>query len=153
MTKPLPFHLLKKRKTGIDRPLTIKQKVFANEYVRTRNGRSAAMKAYNVKRREIAGVVASATLKKPHVALYVEQAMKEAGYNPVTSIQRLMSIEERGAMAEAKVSDSLKATDTLLKLSGALGQKKSSTLKVEFDNLDTIELMKLKEKYDKLLSS
>ena len=79
--------------------------------------------------------------------------MKESGYQSSQSINRLIVTAEEGTGKRATASDQIRADELLLKLSGNLIERKQSTsVNVNIDNLDKSELLKLKDKYDKLLS-
>jgi len=134
------------------RRLTLKQRIFANEYMKTKNGTKAAMKAYDKMKPETARVIASENLTKTNVHNYIEQAIKKAKYDPVVTINHLQSTESKGYQAKATVKDALHASEILLKLSGALIDKSQSTsLNLNIDSLDPHDLLILKKKYDRLL--
>ena len=66
------------------RELTVKERIFAEEVLRTGNKREAAKKAYNIGSKggtspdTTADSVANETAKKPPVATYIEDRVKEA---------------------------------------------------------------------------
>jgi hypothetical protein len=135
------------------RRLTYKQKAFINEFVKCKNGSEAAMKVYDVKNKNVARNIASTNLIKPNIRKSIDEHLRSSGYQPSVSISRLMLTEEKGAGIKATASDSIRASELLLKLSGNLIERKQSTsVNVNVDNLDKNELLKLKDKYDKLLN-
>lgn len=60
------------------RVATMKQREFANAYVRSGNGRQAAREVYKVKNDNSAGAVASENLTKPNVRALIESFSKRA---------------------------------------------------------------------------
>ena len=52
--------------------LTKKQQDFADEYVKTGNGRQSALKAYNTEDGNTAGAIASENLTKPNIKKEIE---------------------------------------------------------------------------------
>lgn len=132
--------------------LTLKQRIFAREYARTRNGAKAGMKAYDVKSPEVASQIATENMRKPHIVNRIDQILKEAKYNPVTSIRSVMDIEDKASKNKMTYGHSLKASEMLLKLSNTLIEKsQTTTLNMNIDNMDSHDLLILKKKYDKLL--
>lgn len=66
---------------AMSRKLTKKQKIFADEYIETGNGRRSAFTAYDVETLEVAAVIASENLTKPNVMEYIQsKAELAAGY-------------------------------------------------------------------------
>ena len=53
--------------------LTKKEKEFADEYLETRNGTKAALKAYDTNSENMAAVLASRTIRKDKVRAYLEE--------------------------------------------------------------------------------
>ena len=58
------------------RRLTLKQRAFAKEYVKTKNGQEAVKKVYDVKTNNVAGSMASENLSKPTVRDEVERLLE-----------------------------------------------------------------------------
>ena len=133
------------------RKLTLKQKLFVSEYLKSRNGTSSAMKIYNVKNRETAKSIASENLSKPYLKDTIDKHLIASGYNPLNSIANLQEVE---AYKTNKITgaDKINASKTLLSLAGLLQERKLSTnYNLNIDNLDRYELNKLQTKYNKLL--
>jgi len=132
--------------------LTLKQREFATTYIKTKNGTAAAMKAYNTKNKNSAHTIASLELKKPHVINLIEKALSDAKYNPVTTINHLQATEAKGYASKATVKDALHASEILLDLANMTIKKSQSTnLNMNIDALDMVDLLAMKQKYDKLL--
>lgn len=132
--------------------LTYKQKIFIDEFVKTKNGTKSALKAYNVKNKIVAGQISSENLKKPYIVNRIEQIMKQARYNPVHSVRSVMAIEDKASKYKETYGQSLKASEMLLKLSNTLVERSQNTnLNMNIDSLDPHDLLILKKKYDKLL--
>lgn len=62
----------------MSRSATIKQRKFAAEYVKTGNGRKAALAVYDTKSDNTAGALASENLTKPNVRALIESYAKRA---------------------------------------------------------------------------
>ena len=134
------------------RRITYKQRIFADEFARTKNGTRSALKAYKVKNIKTATAIGSENLTKPVVINRIDHIMKEAKYNPVNSVKSVMAIEEADRKYPKYHGNSLKASEMLLKLSNTLIEKtQNTTLNMNIDNMDSHDLLILKKKYDKLL--
>jgi len=132
--------------------LTLKQREFATTYIKTKNGTASAIKAYNVKNKNSAHALASFNLKKPHIINFIEKALSDAKYNPVTTINHLQATEEKGYTSKATVKDALHASEILLDLAQMTVKKTQNTnLNMNVDAMDIVDLLAMKEKYDKLL--
>lgn len=131
-----------------------KQQIFVKEYIRTKNGTQSALKAYDTNDPQVAKVIASENLTKPHIKQTIDEILEAVEYNPIESIQRLRATAQASLDSKASRSDGLKADEMLLKLSGNLVEKKETrSLSVSVDNLEKHDLLKLKAKYDKMLKS
>ena len=53
--------------------VTMKQKIFTDEYLKTGNKTKAAMKAYKVKNYNTAAAIGSENLKKPNIIQYFQE--------------------------------------------------------------------------------
>ncbi len=136
------------------RRLTIKQQAWISEVVKTKNGTEAAARVYDVKDRRMAKNIASENMAKPYLVEELTKIMKGAGYNPIQSVKRLISTAEEGVGKKATASDQIRADELLLKLNNNLIEKSQHiSLSMNLDNMNKDSLMKLKEKYDKLINS
>jgi len=134
------------------RRLTLKQKLFVDEYIKTKNATKAAMKIYDTKSKTMAAVIGSENIRKHNVAQRIEQVLRDARYEPVASVRSIMSIEEKGNKRPETFSASLKASEMLLKMSSLLIEKSQHvSLSANIDNMAPTDLLILKKKYDKLL--
>lgn len=134
------------------RRLTLKQKMFVDEYIKTKNATKAAMKIYDTKSKTMAAVIGSENIRKHNVAQRIEQVLRDAKYEPVASVRSIMSIEEKGNKRPETYSASLKASEMLLKMSSLLIEKSQHvSLSANIDNMAPTDLLILKKKYDKLL--
>jgi len=134
------------------RRLTLKQKLFVDEYIKTKNATKAAMKIYDTKSKTMAAVIGSENIRKHNVAQRIEQVLRDAKYEPVASVRSIMSIEEKGNKRPETYSASLKASEMLLKMSSLLIEKSQHvSLSANIDNMAPTDLLILKKKYDKLL--
>jgi phage terminase small subunit len=133
--------------------LTVKQYKFVQEYTKSGNGTQSALKTYNVKNRKIAQSLASDNLSKPIIRKSIEEVLQDSGYKTSDSINTLTSIQRNGKDKKLSASDSIRATELLLKLEGKLVDRKQvSKLNINIETADKIKLLKLKEKYNKLLN-
>lgn len=131
--------------------LTVKQKLFIKEYVKTNgNATEASMRVYDVKDRRIGAVIGNQNMDKPAIRSKIEEALQIANYEPHVTISNLMGVEEKSKEARPTVADGLKASELLLKLSGAFtNQSKSINLNMNLDSIETSELLQIKSKLDK----
>jgi hypothetical protein len=134
------------------RRLTLKQKLFVNEYVKTKNGKKAVLKVYDTKNENVASSIASTMLRKENVKLSIEKILARVGYNPESSIDNLIAIEQ----AETKKitgSDKINASKFLLELAGYVTNRSITTsLNYNVDSQDNYNLIKYKDKYNKLIN-
>ena len=132
--------------------LTYKQKAFVNEFVKSKNATSAAMSVYSVKNRDVARQIGSENLAKPYIRQSIDTLLQASGYDPKTSITALIDNQEAGKGIKATAGDSIRASELLLKLSGNFIDKHQTvSLSMNVDTLDTAELLRLRERYDRLL--
>jgi hypothetical protein len=134
--------------------LTYKQKAFINEFIKTKNATSSAMNVYNVKNRAVARQIGSENLAKPYIKRSLDTILQASGYDPKSSIAALIENQETGKGIKATASDSIRASELLLKLSNNFVDKHQTiSVSMNIDNMNRDELLKLKQKYDKLLNS
>jgi len=134
--------------------LNPRQRRFVKEYVKTGNGTQSVLKTYNTNKPRNASVLANKLLKKPLIQKGIEEAMMEAGYDIADSVRDLQKASRLGLGNEksAKVSDSIRANEILLKLSGVVVDRKASvSIKADVSNLPKDQLLKLNKKYNKYI--
>lgn len=114
--------------------LTYKQKAFVSEFVKTRNATEAAMKAYKPKNRNVARNMGSITLANPNVKKSIDTYLKEAHYDPASSIAQLIEVQDT-PVRKITGADKINAAKTLLQLSGMLVERRANLNM----NIDTAE--------------
>ncbi len=134
--------------------LTVKQKLFVNEYIKTKNGTKAAMRVYDVKNKNTAKVIASQNLTKTNIRESIEKCLQAQGYNPRSSVQTLIEIQDMPSNKHSS-SDRIRASELLLKLSGHLVEKSQTvstnyTFDQRIDHMSYEELLEFNNKYNKL---
>lgn len=136
----------------MNRKRRIKLKQFAKAYVKHKlNGTKAVLSVYDMKQTS-AGTEANRLLKNPIVQEDIKYYLARANYDPSNSITSLISNEEAGRGVKATASDSIRASELLLKLSGKLiDRKQTSNISIDLTNLDKSKLLELRNKYNKLI--
>ena len=115
--------------------MTPKQRVFADEYIKTRNATRAYMMAYPNSSEGAARRSASDLLTKPDISAYVKQRIDEISDAEIMGVKDIMAlysaiargekgetlIDNRGDEHEVpgKLSDRINAADKLAKMLGA----------------------------------
>ena len=69
---------MEKTKKKDTKKTTIKQKLFVDKYIETKNGTKAAREVYNTKNDAVAWVIASENLRKPKIKSEIEHRIKKA---------------------------------------------------------------------------
>ena len=134
--------------------LTVKQFKFVQEYAKSGNATKSALKVYDTKSRNVAQNIGSTNLSKPIVQKSIEQVLQDSGYKTTDSINTLTYIQQAGKDKKLSAGDSIRATELLLKLEGKLVDRKQvSKLNINIETADKVKLLKLKEKYNKLLNT
>jgi len=132
--------------------LTYKQKAFVNEFVKTKNATTSAMNVYDVKSREVAKSIGTENLSKPAIRQSIETLLQASGYDPVSSVEALIENQEKGKGVKATASDSIRASELLLKMSGNFIEKRQSvSVNYGLDGLSKGELLKLKVQFDEFI--
>lgn len=127
--------------------MTYKQELFIQEYIKTGNATSSAIKAGYSKK--TARAIGQENLTKPALKKRIEElSQKVANNNIMTAKERQEYLTKLINAADVKVSDKLKALDILNKMTGEYIQKVevNGELKTEndpFKNLTTDELRKI----------
>lgn len=114
-----PLDLTKRQMPNGMKPqrLTVKQKLFAQEYVANRgNGTQAALKVYDVKNADVANTVATENIRKPLVAEEIQRGFEKAGLSKEKVFEKFTEATLAGIGEKAKNSDSIKGFETLFKL-------------------------------------
>lgn len=125
--------------------LTPKQKLFAEEYCKDRNGKQAAIRAGYAERS--AEMQASRLLRNDKVSDYVQQSIKVASEANQVTAESVIKELSRGAFAELDIndmkwSDKMKCLELLCKNLGLLdgiGAKKGDTGSNKNTILDAIK--------------
>ena len=126
--------------------MTHRQELFIQEYIKTGNATSSAIKAGYSKR--TARSIGQENLTKPYIRKRIEElSQKIACNNIMTAKERQEYLTKLINSEDVKVSDKLKALDILNKMTGEYIQKVevNGELKTEdpFKNLTTEELKKI----------
>lgn len=157
-------------KKNIDH-VTIKERKFVNEYVKSGSKKNAALVAYDTKSPTNAGRIANNVLSRERVQNYMAKVLHTAGLSDEATAEALMKIVESGtskkALGEAKAGDALKAIDLAYKVGNKYPvEKKQVDTRVLKMNLEgkgqdelmdqlrelqkqTQEFIKMQEKYGK----
>lgn len=134
--------------------LSLKQKRFAQEYIKTGgNGTAAVMNSYNVKRSSTAAAVAYENLRKPHVREAIEQALQASGLTLESVLTTVKNNMIAGEGVKATADSSLRASDMLLRVYGAYPDKRSAHARFEYKirkDLSKMSVQELERKLEKL---
>lgn len=122
--------------------LTKKQKDFAEEYVKTGNGRQSVMKTYDPTTINAAGAIATENLKKPNVQEYIQSLAQEAANN----IREIANTSENDGVR-------LSANKDILDRGGYKAVEKSVTLTINAETSDPNAIALAKEYEEKLKSN
>lgn len=125
--------------------LTKKERIFADEYVKTTNGTQSAITAgYSEK---TASVTASKMLRKPKVRQYIDAIMDERSKNTIATadevleyLTRVVRGEEKDAFGlDVSVADKTKAAELLGKRHMLFTDKVKLSAEVEIDISDRMK--------------
>ena len=132
--------------------LNPRQRKYVKEYVKTGNGTQSVMKAYKNPNPKTAAIHAVQLNQRPLVIKAIEEHLAEANYSPTDSIKEIQKATKLGLLnsKSAKVSDTIRGNELLLKLSGKLVDRKHTT-KFDINSKNLAELLQLKKKYDNLI--
>lgn len=120
--------------------LTVKQKAFADEYIKCGNATKAAKKAgYSEKTAEVIGYE---NLRKPEIAAYIAERMAKIDEERIASadeVLRFYSSVMRGEMSdqfglEASLDTRIKAADSLMKRYAVSADRNKGAME-KLDNL------------------
>lgn len=131
--------------------LTIKEKRFVKEYVRTLNATSAAKIVYQNKYADRLG---NKMKQKPKIKNAIEEAFRELDLNEEFATKHLKRIIEKGAenADAARPGDALKGIETFLKVKGYLSGGTVNPNEAEREDvrkMDTTQIMKQLAELDK----
>lgn len=130
--------------------LTKKERIFADEYVKTTNGTQSAITAgYSEK---TASVTASKMLRKPKVRQYIDAVMNERSKNTIATadevleyLTRVMCGEEKDAFGlDVSVADRTKAAELLGKRHMLFTDKVKLDAEIEIDISDRMKQARVK---------
>lgn len=102
------------------RRLTIKQQLFIKQYLLTNNGTEAAYKVYNCKNRATASQIAYENLRKHEIQKWMSSLFEANEFDIGLVIKSLVDIATKTKVTHIRASDSNRASELLLKLSGFL---------------------------------
>lgn len=107
--------------------LTIKQKRFVNEYIKTGNATESAARAYNVKKRITAKAVGGENLTKPNIQGAIEAKFKK---EDLTVEWVLQGLKYHAEQTEAR-STSIKAYELIGKYLSMFTEKTEQKIELE----------------------
>lgn len=110
------------------RKLSLKQKKFIAEYVKTGNGTQSIKKVYNVKNDLTARVMASENLTKPNVAIAIAEALPDE----LLRERHLELLNKRDIMGDVEVIAVSKGLDMAYKIKGAYAPEKTLNMNLNF---------------------
>lgn len=83
--------------------LTLKQRIFINKYIETMSATQAAYEAYNVKNRNVAGVIGHQNLRKLKINRVISDVFELTGLSDEGIARRLKSMIETGGLKALKL--------------------------------------------------
>ena len=130
--------------------LTEKERIFADEYIKTTNATQSAIKAgYSEK---TASVTGSKMLRKPKVRQYIDAVMNERSKNTIATadevleyLTKVMNGEEKDAFGlDASIADRTKAAELLGKRHMLFTDKVKLDAEIEIDISDRMKQARVK---------
>ena len=126
--------------------MTYKQELFIQEYIKTSNATSSAIKAGYSKK--TARAIGQENLTKPYIKKRIEElSQKIANNNIMTAKERQEYLTKLINSDDVKVSDKLKALDILNKMTGEYTQKVEVNGEIKTDPFKDLTTEELKKKY------
>lgn len=130
--------------------LTEKERIFADEYIKTTNATQSAIKAGYAE--NSASVTGSKMLRKPKVRQYIDEVMSERSKNTIATadevlqyLSRVMNGEEKDAFGlDVSVADRTKAAELLGKRHMLFTEKVKLDAEIEIDISDRMKQARLK---------
>lgn len=130
--------------------LTLKQKLFIQEYIKTNgNGTQSALRAYNTESAEVASSIAKENLRKVPIREELDRVLQKGELKVEHFIDQTAEISRFKPKKGFSGSDVLEANKTMLKLHGALTDKRQITtlaIKTDLEKLSKRELVELRDK-------
>lgn len=130
--------------------LTEKERIFADEYIKTTNATQSAIKAGYAE--NSASVTGSKMLRKPKVRQYIDEVMSERSKNTIATadevlqyLSRVMNGEEKDAFGlDVSVADRTKAAELLGKRHMLFTDKVKLDAEIEIDISDRMKQARVK---------
>lgn len=147
-----------KAKTPLDikkeQNLTIKQQLFAKEYVKNKgNGTKAALAVYDTDDDVTAATIASENIRKPQLRKYIDQQLEAAGLSDTYAFQTMQRAIDAGVGEKATNADAIRGLVELFKLKGYYPNKKKTVEKKSLTfNLSAKDDSEVSEQFDALMS-
>lgn len=130
--------------------LTEKERIFADEYIKTTNATQSAIKAGYAE--NSASVTGSKMLRKPKVRQYIDTVMNERSKNTIATadevleyLTKVMNGEEKDAFGlDASIADRTKAAELLGKRHMLFTEKVKLDAEIELDISDRMKQARVK---------
>lgn len=130
--------------------LTEKERIFADEYIKTTNATQSAIKAGYAE--NSASVTGSKMLRKPKVRQYIDAVMNERSKNTIATadevleyLTKVMNGEEKDAFGlDASIADRTKAAELLGKRHMLFTDKVKLDAEIEIDISDRMKQARVK---------
>ena len=130
--------------------LTEKERIFADEYIKTTNATQSAIKAGYAE--NSASVTGSKMLRKPKVRQYIDAVMNERSKNTIATadevleyLTKVMNGEEKDAFGlDASIADRTKAAELLGKRHMLFTEKVKLDAEIEIDISDRMKKARVK---------
>ena len=130
--------------------LTEKERIFADEYIKTTNATQSAIKAGYAE--NSASVTGSKMLRKPKVRQYIDTVMNERSKNTIATadevleyLTKVMNGEEKDAFGlDASIADRTKAAELLGKRHMLFTDKVKLDVEIEIDISDRMKQARVK---------
>lgn len=130
--------------------LTKKERIFADEYIKTTNATQSAIKAGYAE--NSASVTGSKMLRKPKVRQYIDKVMNERSKNTIATadevleyLTKVMNGEEKDAFGlDASIADRTKAAELLGKRHMLFTDKVKLDAEIEIDISDRMKQARVK---------
>jgi hypothetical protein len=128
----------------------MKQRLFVKEYVKNKgNGTVSALKVYDTTKPEIANAIAVENLQKPSVKEELDRILTKENIKLDSIVDNIASIATEKPIKGFSGADILEANKTILKLHGALTDRKtvtSYTINADLEKLSTYDLIQKHKK-------
>lgn len=133
--------------------LTLKEKIFVTEFLKTGNATHAARVAYPTATKMSQNQFAYTVKQRPRVKNKIEEALRKMELTEDFAVTALKSVISAGEenRTDAKPADALKGLELFFKLKGYLGNQKQTlkvTLKDKAQNMSAEDIKKELKKLD-----